>query len=92
MLSSLNEKCQGSGARNLTMQAIITKADTLSSDSVENVKKMQADVFKVAPLCLPGIVTIASKQPFFGIGDVRRSIVEACGIGRVTEKVHLNIN
>lgn len=90
MLRSLNEQCQISDGRNLTLQGIITKADTLSPESVKQVKKMQDDIFEAAPTCLPAIVTIASKYPFFGIEEVRKSIVEACGVGRVDSRVRVS--
>lgn len=54
---------------------------------------MQDEVFEAAPLCLPGIVTAASGGggggggKLVGVEKVRRSVVEACGLGRVSTPV-----
>ena len=84
MLQSLEEKSQSPeiGGR-WTLQAIITKADTMSGDVRAAIQKVQRDIFETAPLCLPGIVTANSKNVHIGIDNVRRSMVEACGLGRM---------
>jgi len=77
MLESLGERCKGM----LTLQAVITKADTIPlGRSVEVVGKMRDQIRKAAPTCLPAILTSANMSPPLGIAEVRKSIVEACGI------------
>jgi GTP-binding protein len=77
MLESLGERCKGT----LTLQAVITKADTIPlGRSVEVVGKMRDQIRKAAPTCLPAILTSANMSPPLGIAEVRKSIVEACGI------------
>jgi len=82
MLQSLDERCQESLAdgRAFTLQGIITKAD--KQPLVGAIKKIQQDIFDAAPSCLPAIVTTAQGSPFFGVEEVRKSIVDACGIGK----------
>lgn len=73
-----------SGQQPWTLQAIITKADTIPSDDVaEAIKKLRKDIFEAAPLCLPPIITSTQMNPMFGIDEVRKSIVDACGLKEV---------
>ena len=77
MLESLDQKCQGS----LTLQAVITKADTIPPGSAaEVIGKMRTQIVQAAPTCLPAILTSASMKPPFGIEEVRKSIAEACSL------------
>jgi GTP-binding protein len=78
MLESLGERCKGT----LTLQAVITKADTipLGRSATEVVGKMRDQIRKAAPTCLPAILTSANMSPPLGIAELRKSIVEACGI------------
>ena len=88
MLSSLDEQCQASGGLRGTLQAIITKADSLHmGELAKAVKRIQKDVFEAAPTCLPPIITAAHGQPHLGVDLLRQSIVEACGLGRAEAKV-----
>jgi GTP-binding protein len=81
MLRQLDEKVQ-SGVARWTLQAIITKADLVSSVNLDAaVKGIQQTIFENAPTCLPPIVT-ASGGIALGADDVRRSMVEACGLAR----------
>ncbi len=82
MLESLNEKCQTTGGQGFTLQAVITKVDSLAGEFAPAIRKMQQEIFETAPLCLPAIVTAASKVQV-GTDEVRRSIIEACGLGRI---------
>jgi GTP-binding protein len=69
------------GVQRFTLQSIITKADCIPSDKVEDViGKMRKQIWKAAPLCLPPIVTSAGLSPPFGIDEVRKSVAEACGL------------
>jgi GTP-binding protein len=78
MLASLDAKCQGS---RFTLQAVITKADTIPiGNAWKTISKMRTRVTQVAPTCLPAIVTSANMKPLFGIEEVRKSIAEACGL------------
>ncbi|KAI0731088.1 P-loop containing nucleoside triphosphate hydrolase protein [Earliella scabrosa] len=73
-----------------TLQAIITKADTLRPrDLAPALARIRADLFSAAPTCLPPIVTAAAAhdQLRLGVDEVRASIAEACGLGRVEAKV-----
>jgi len=77
MLGSLYERCKGT----LTLQAVVTKVDTIPlGTSVEVVGKMRDQIRKAAPTCLPVILTSAKMSPPYGIADLRKSIAEACGI------------
>ncbi|KAI0766000.1 P-loop containing nucleoside triphosphate hydrolase protein [Irpex lacteus] len=97
MLSHLNTQCTHALAhgRPVTLQAIFTKCDLLlrSTSGKEGQKilqRMQDEVFEAAPLCLPGIVTAASGGgggALVGVEKVRRSVVEAWGLGRVSTPV-----
>ena len=82
MLQDLDDKIQ-SGQVRWTFQAIITKADLVSchnqDTAIEGIKRA---IFENAPTCLPPIVTSSLKSDGLGVNDVRRSIVEACGIAR----------
>jgi GTP-binding protein len=79
MLRHLDERVQ-SGASRWTLQAIITKADLVSGLNIESaVEGIKQAIFENAPTCLPPIVT-ASGGLGLGVSDVRRSIVEACGL------------
>ena len=75
-----------------TLQAIITKADTLRPrDLAPALARIRADLFSAAPTCLPPIVTAAAAahdQLRLGVDEVRASIAEACGLGRVEAKVY----
>ena len=88
MLETLNRLCEESMQtdRPITLQAILTKADTLSTSS-KGIPQLQREIFEAAPLCLPAIVTSASKTVELGVDETRRSILEACGLGRVDSKV-----
>jgi GTP-binding protein len=78
MLKSLDDKCQGS----LTLQAVITKADTIPPGNASKViAKMRSQILQAAPTCLPAILTSANMRPQFGIEEVRNSIAGACGLG-----------
>lgn len=82
MLQNLDQQCQSSGGLKFTLQAIITKADSLLKTKAPAgaIERIQEDIFEAAPTCLPAIVTAALKQPHVGIEEVRRSITEACGL------------
>lgn len=91
MLSDLDQQVQRSGGTTWTLQAVVTKADMLLSsskvrgeksdeDAQQWLSKLRKDIFEAAPTCLPPIVTSANKAPFFGIDDLRRNLVDACGI------------
>ena len=89
MLEDLNSRCETSiqTDRPITLQAILTKADLLSGSSRQDIQKLQREIFEAAPLCLPAIITASSKTFEHGVPEVRRSILEACGIGRIAGKV-----
>ncbi|KAL6306249.1 P-loop containing nucleoside triphosphate hydrolase protein, partial [Sparassis latifolia] len=81
MLESLHSRCLASAGLNFTLQAIITKVDALSvAELASQIQKMQKEIFEAAPTCLPPIVTTAIKEPRIGIDEVRKSIIEACGL------------
>lgn len=89
MLETLNKQCEEAGVQNrrISLQAVFTKCDVPKSDAANAIKAMQREVFELAPLCLPGIVTAVSTGARFGIDQVRESIIDACGLGRVAEKI-----
>ncbi|KAH9939157.1 P-loop containing nucleoside triphosphate hydrolase protein [Amylocystis lapponica] len=81
MLQRLDTQCQASGGSHFTLQAVITKADALvARDARAAIQDIQRDIFEAAPTCLPAIVTMALKFPYFGIEEVRESIADACGL------------
>ncbi|KAI0048776.1 P-loop containing nucleoside triphosphate hydrolase protein [Auriscalpium vulgare] len=83
MLEDLNAQALGGGLP-WTLQAIITKSDTVSTRELATVlPKLQKTIFEVAPTCLPPIVTASLKHPLFGVTEVRKSIAEACGLLKV---------
>jgi GTP-binding protein len=80
MLQQLDDKVQSGGAR-WTLQAIITKADLVSDHKQQSaIEGISRAIFENAPTCLPPIVTASLKSNGIGVNDVRRSIVEACGL------------
>ncbi|KAI0326993.1 P-loop containing nucleoside triphosphate hydrolase protein [Cubamyces sp. BRFM 1775] len=89
MLSSLDEQCQASAGLKFTVQGIITKVDTLRDNEISKaIKSIQKDIFEAAPTCLPPIITSALEQPHYGVDQVRRSILEACGLGKAEATVY----
>ncbi|GJE93244.1 P-loop containing nucleoside triphosphate hydrolase protein [Phanerochaete sordida] len=89
MLQMLNSICETSlqSNRPITLQAIVTKTDTIRSNAPTNIQQLKQAVFEAAPLCLPPIVTAATKGRFFGKDDVRWNMIEACGLGRIASNV-----
>lgn len=80
MLQNLDKKVQAGESR-WTLQAIITKTDLVPCHSLETtIKGIKQVIFENAPTCLPPIVTSSLKSNGLGVSDVRRSIVEACGL------------
>lgn len=80
MLRHLDKKVQ-SGESRWTLQAIITKTDLVSCHNLDAaIKGITHAIFENAPTCLPPIVTASLKSNGLGVNDVRRSIVEACGL------------
>lgn len=81
MLSSLNAQIQSHDGICWTLQAIITRADALKTNGRAQISQIEQDIFRVAPTCLPPIVTSCpSKGIPFGIDEVRKSISHACRI------------
>jgi|SRR6266851_337456 GTP-binding protein len=82
MLQDLDNKIQSGNVR-WSLQAIITKADLVSCHNLDaTVESIKRTIFENAPTCLPPIVTASLKSDGLGVNDVRRSIVEACGLAR----------
>jgi GTP-binding protein len=82
MLQDLDDKIRKGDAR-WTLQAIITKADLVSSHNLDATKEsIERSIFENAPTCLAPIVTASLKSEGLGVNDVRRSIAEACGLWR----------
>ncbi|KAG2147824.1 P-loop containing nucleoside triphosphate hydrolase protein [Suillus bovinus] len=81
MLSSLDAQIQSLDSTCWTLQAIITRADALKTNGRAQISQIEQDIFRIAPTCLPAIVTSCpSKGIAFGIDEVRKSISHACGI------------
>ncbi|THH10560.1 hypothetical protein EW146_g8329 [Bondarzewia mesenterica] len=81
MLQNLDALCQASGDMRWTLQAIITKVDTVPKQLVATtIPALQKEIFEIAPTCLPPIITAALKHPRLGIEEIRQSIAEACGL------------
>ncbi|KAG1877349.1 P-loop containing nucleoside triphosphate hydrolase protein [Suillus subluteus] len=81
MLSSLDAQIQSLDGTCWTLQAIITRADALKANGRTQINQIEQDIFRIAPTCLPPIITSCpSKGIAFGIDEVRKSIYHACGI------------
>jgi GTP-binding protein len=79
MLQNLDEQYRASAGLRFTLQAIITKADTIPDNEIGNrIPKMKQNIVQAAPTCLAPIITSAHLHPFFGIDEVRRAIIRAC--------------
>jgi GTP-binding protein len=79
MIQILDQHCQNSAGLKFTLQAIITKADTIPTDDLSaKIPQIKQDIFKAAPACLPPIITCVAKHSNFGIDKVRKSINDAC--------------
>ena len=79
MLQSLDERVQASAGLKYTIQAIITKADTISDRKLaSSIAQMKEDIAGAAPTCLDPIITSTAKYPFTGIDAVRNAIMQAC--------------
>ncbi|KAH8104019.1 P-loop containing nucleoside triphosphate hydrolase protein [Cristinia sonorae] len=91
MLQDLDQRCQSSLGQKFTLQAIITKLDLLltldSKTAKDQLKKIRQDIFEAAPTCLPSIMTSTALHPFVGIHEMRQSVAEACGVGRVRSTI-----
>ncbi|KAF8884816.1 hypothetical protein BD779DRAFT_1471894 [Infundibulicybe gibba] len=69
------------GTQPFTLQSIITKADCIPADQIPTViSRMRRQIWEAAPLCLPPIVTSTQMSPPFGIEEVRKNILDACGL------------
>lgn len=69
------------GIQPFTLQAVITKADTVPTAQLGDViTTLRQEIFKTAPLCLPPIITSARMSPPFGIDALRKNIAQACGL------------
>ncbi|KAG0696008.1 P-loop containing nucleoside triphosphate hydrolase protein [Suillus ampliporus] len=81
MLSSLNAQIQSFDGIRWTLQAIITRADALKANGRAQINQIEQDIFRIAPTCLPPIITSCPSGGIaFGIDEVRKSISHACGI------------
>ncbi|KAF9784917.1 P-loop containing nucleoside triphosphate hydrolase protein [Thelephora terrestris] len=79
MLQSLDERVQASAGLQFTLQAIITKADTIPDRKLSSsITQLKKDIAQVAPTCLDPIVTSTAKYPYTGINAVRNAIMQAC--------------
>ena len=78
MLQHLEHKCQ---TTHLTVQAVVTKADTVPSKELPGrISEMRLQINEASMNCLPPIITSSNTSPPFGIEEVRKSIAEACGL------------
>ena len=67
-----------------TLQSIITKADTIPVDQISPIiNTITHQIRTSAPLCLRPIVTSAQMSPPYGIDQLRKNIIDACGIHNV---------
>jgi len=79
MLQSLDERVQASAGLKFTLQAIITKVDTIPDRKLtSSIVQMKKDIAEAAPTCLDPIVTSTAKYPYIGIDAVRNAITQAC--------------
>jgi GTP-binding protein len=81
MLQSLSDKITSHGGSRHTLQAVITKVDSVPmAELPAQLKRMREEIFKAAPVCLPPLLTSVVQHPFIGIEEVRRNILDACGL------------
>jgi len=79
MLQSLDERVQASAGLKFTLQAVITKVDTISDRKLaSSIAQMRKDITEAAPTCLDPIVTSTVRYPYIGINAVRNAIMQAC--------------
>jgi GTP-binding protein len=79
MLQNLDEQYRASAGLRFTLQAIITKVDTIPDNEIStHIPKMKQKIVEAAPTCLTTILTSARQRPFFGIDEVRTAIIRAC--------------
>ena len=79
MLQSLDERVQASAGLKFTLQAIITKADTIPDRKLaSSIAQMKKDIAEAAQTCLDPIITSTAKYPYTGIDAVRKAIAQAC--------------
>jgi GTP-binding protein len=83
MLAALSARVASHGGARHTLQAVITKIDSVPLHDVRAaIRRIRRDVFAAAPLCLPPLVTSARDHPFVGVDELRASIIGACGVAR----------
>ena len=79
MLQSLDERVQASAGLKFTLQAVITKVDTILDRELTNsIARMRGEIAEAAPTCLEPIITSTAKYPYIGINAVRDAIMQAC--------------
>jgi len=79
MLQSLDERVQASAGLKFTIQAVITKVDTISDRKLtSSIAQMRKDITEASPTCLDPIVTSTARYPYTGINAVRNAIMQAC--------------
>ena len=79
MLQSLDERVQASAGLKFTLQAVITKVDTIPDRKLAtSIARMKKEIAEAAPTCLDPIVTSTAKYPYIGINGVRNAIIQAC--------------
>lgn len=79
ILHSLDERVQASAGLQFTLQAVITKTDTVPDNKFSSsIAQMRKDIAEAAPTCLDPIITSTAKYPYIGIDAVRNAIMEAC--------------
>ena len=79
MLQSLDERVQASAGLKFTVQAIITKADTIPDGKLaSSIMQIRKDIAEASPTCLDPIVTSMAKYPYIGVDAVRNTIMQAC--------------
>ncbi|TFK68746.1 P-loop containing nucleoside triphosphate hydrolase protein [Pluteus cervinus] len=67
------------GQQPFTLQSVITKADTVPPEKVDEViSSMRKQIWEAAPLCLPPVITSAAMSPPFGIDKIRQNIADVC--------------
>lgn len=79
MLSALSDRLREQSHSHISLQAILTKVDTLPKDKASaSIASMRREIAELAPSCLSPLLTIVSNQHHIGVDAVRESIVEAC--------------
>jgi len=84
MLAHLSRLMTARPTQPWSIQSVITKVDAVPVDQIATiVSSITQQIHASAPLCLRPIITSAQMTPPYGIDQLRKNIIDACGVGSV---------